>query len=143
MLRYLKGSLDLGLKFQRYNKGVILKGYTDFDFAGNLDKRTSTFSYVFTLCKGCISWKSQLEKLVALSSIEVEYIAACNAIKEGLWLKGLLTEIGFINEVFRILTDNQSAIHLSKNHVYHDKTKYVDIKFTFWETWLKQDWQIW
>lgn len=120
-----------------------MKGYTDSDFAGNLDKRTSTFSYVFTLCKGCISWKSQLEKLVALSSIEVEYIAACNAMKEGQWLKGLLTEIGFINEVFRILTDNQSAIHLSKNHVYHDKTKYVDIKFTFWETWLKQDWQIW
>ncbi|KAL2518980.1 cysteine-rich RLK (RECEPTOR-like protein kinase) 8 [Abeliophyllum distichum] len=98
---------------------------------GDLDKRRSTSSYVFTLCDGCISWKSQLQKIVAISSTEAEYIAACDAVKEGLWLRGLLGEIGFRNETIRLYTDNQSAIHLSKNPVYHDKTKHVDIKFHF------------
>ncbi|KAL2512470.1 Reverse transcriptase Ty1/copia-type domain-containing protein [Abeliophyllum distichum] len=97
----------------------------------DLDKRRSTSSYVFILCDGCISWKSQLQKIVALSSTEAEYIAACDAVKERLWLRGLLGEIGFRNETIRLYTDNQSVIHLSKNPVYHDRTKHVDIKFHF------------
>ncbi|KAL2498871.1 cysteine-rich RLK (RECEPTOR-like protein kinase) 8 [Abeliophyllum distichum] len=131
ILRYLKGSGHLSLKFSKSDEEVILKGYTDSDFVGDLDKRRSTSSYGFTLCDGCISWKSQLQKTVALSSTEAEYIAACDAVKEGLWLRGLLGEIGFRNETIRLYTDNQSAIHLSKNPVYHDRTKHMDIKFHF------------
>lgn len=131
MLRYLKGSSSLGLEFKRSKEGIKLKGYTDSDFAGDVDNRRSTSSYIFTLCDGCISWKSQLQKLVALSSTEAEYIAACDAVKESIWLKGLLNEISFANDSVDIYTDNQSAIHLSKNPVYHDRTKHIDIKFHF------------
>lgn len=62
MLRYPKGSSDLSLKFQKCNEGDILKGYTDSDFASDLDKRRSTASYVF-LCDNYISWKFQLQNM--------------------------------------------------------------------------------
>lgn len=68
--------------------------------------------------------ESQLQKLVVLSSTEVEYIVACDAAKEGIWLRALKNEIGFANNSVSINIDNQSAIHLSKNHVYHDRTKF-------------------
>lgn len=69
--------------------------------------------------------------MVALSSIKAEYIAICDAVKEGLWIRGLLNEIDFVNNSVKIYTDNQSAIHLSKNSIYHDRTKHVDINFHF------------
>ncbi|KAL0331955.1 UNVERIFIED_CONTAM: Retrovirus-related Pol polyprotein from transposon TNT 1-94 [Sesamum calycinum] len=56
------------------------------------DSRRSTTSYVFTLCGACISWKSQLQNIVALSTTEAEYIATTEAFKEAIWLKGILTE---------------------------------------------------
>lgn len=63
-------------------------------------------------CHKCntISRKSQLQKLVALSSVEAKYIAAIEAIKKGLWLKGLLNELGFVENQLKICTDSQSAI---------------------------------
>jgi len=70
-----------------------LAGYVDSDFAGDRDSRKSTTSYFFTLGGNCISWKSQLQPLVALSSIEAEYVAVTNAFKEAVWLQGLINEI--------------------------------------------------
>ncbi|KAK4393955.1 Retrovirus-related Pol polyprotein from transposon TNT 1-94 [Sesamum angolense] len=52
------------------------------------DSRRSTTSYIFTLCGACISWKSQLQNIVALSTTEAEYIATTEAFKEAIWLKG-------------------------------------------------------
>lgn len=89
MLKYFKGPFDLDLKFKRCNEGITLKVYTDFDFAWDLDKGRSTLSCIFTWCDGCVSWKSQLQKLVALSPTKVEYIDACDTVKENLWLRGL------------------------------------------------------
>ena len=91
-MRYLKGSTNVGLLFEHCPNGVVLEGFVDSDFAGDKDKRRSTSAYMFTLCGSCISWKSQLQSIVALSSTEAEYIAATEAAKEGIWLKGLLEE---------------------------------------------------
>lgn len=57
MLKYLKGSFDLGLIFKRSNEGIIFEGYIDSDLVCNLGKRRSTSSYIFTLCDGCSSWE--------------------------------------------------------------------------------------
>lgn len=84
--------------FKICNKGVILKGFVDADFAGDRDNKKSTTPYMFTLCCTCVSWKSQLQPIVAMSTIEVEYVAATEVIKEALWLKGLLIEINMITE---------------------------------------------
>ena len=90
-------------------------GYVDSDYAGDLDQRRSLTGYVFQI-NGCtVSWKSTLQQVVALSTTEAEYIALTEAIKEALWLKGLLGELGFQQDSVEVLCDSQSAIHLSKN----------------------------
>ena len=80
ILRYLKESSDECLCFGASNP--ILKGYTDSDMAGDLDNSKSTTGYLFTFSGGAISWQSKLQKCVALSRTEVEYIAVTEAGKE-------------------------------------------------------------
>eukprot|EP00253_Pinus_taeda_P035824 PITA_35824 len=109
----------LGMEIQRDRKN------------GDLDKRRSTTGYVFTLAGGTISWMSKLQETVALSTTEAKYIAASDAIKEAIWLKGLLDEIGRKQEKVNVLCDSQSAIHLATNPAYHSRTKHIDVRYHF------------
>ena len=68
---------------------------------------------------------------MALSTTEAEYIALAEAVKEALWLKGILEELGFKQEQVVVHCDSQSAIHLSKNIVFHERTKHIDVKLHF------------
>ncbi|KAK4409459.1 Retrovirus-related Pol polyprotein from transposon TNT 1-94 [Sesamum angolense] len=131
LLRYLNGSNNSGIKFSKCSEGVKLMGYVDSNYANDRDNRRSTTSYVFTLCGACISWKSQLQNIVALSTTEVEYIAITEAFKEALWLEGLLKEIGFLKQKVTIFSDSQSRIQLCKNPVFHDRTKHIDVRYHF------------
>ena len=131
MLWYVKGSLGVGLKFEYSKEGADITSYVDLDYAGDLDKRRSTTCYIFTLFGGPVSWKSQLQSIVALSTIEAEYIAATEAMKEALWLQGLVKELGVLNSVVEIFSDGQSAIQLCKNPVFHERTKHVDVRYHF------------
>ena len=96
-----------------------------------MDKRRSTSGYVFTLVGGAISWISKLQNIVALSTTEAEYIAASHACKEAIWLKGLLGELGKVQNTIKVFCDSQSAIHLDKNPAYHSKTKHIPVKYHF------------
>ena len=69
--------------------------------------------------------------MVALSTTEAEYIALTEAIKEAIWLKGLVTELGFEQEIVRVSCDSSSAIQLSKNPKYHERTKHIDVRMHF------------
>ena len=71
-------------------KPRLLQGYVDADYTGDLDQRRSTTSYVFTVAECVISWKVELQDIIALSTTEAEYIAAVEASKEALWLKRLV-----------------------------------------------------
>ncbi|GKA75957.1 retrovirus-related pol polyprotein from transposon TNT 1-94 [Tanacetum coccineum] len=73
---------------------LIVKGHVDSDYAGDLDGSKSTTRYVFTFYGGALSWVSKLRSVVAMSTIEVEYVAAAQASKEAVWLKMLLEELG-------------------------------------------------
>ena len=68
-------------------------GYVDFDYDEDWDKRSLT-GYVFTLCGSVISWKATLQSIVALSTIKAKYMAATKAVKETIWLKGLVGDLG-------------------------------------------------
>ena len=92
IFRYLRGNSKLCLTFG--DSKPVLEGYVDADWAGDLDGRKSTSGYLFTFAGGAISWQSRLQKCVALSTIEVEYIATNEAGKEMLWLKWFLQELG-------------------------------------------------
>ena len=69
--------------------------------------------------------------MVTLSTTEVEYISATEAIKEGVWVQGLLHELNVYKGVATIYSDSQRAIHLCRNPVFHDRTKHVEVKYHF------------
>ena len=85
IMRYLRGTFKLKLTFG--SGKPILVGYTDSDMAGDVDNRRSTSGYLMTFSGGAVSWQSRLQKCVALSTTEAEYIAAAEACKELLWMK--------------------------------------------------------
>ena len=115
MCRYLKGSIDYVLSYsgESLEDQPIILGYVDADYVANFDKRRSTIGYVFRLWNSTISWKSSLQYVVALSTIEAEYIALSDAFKEAMWLKGFVSEILGVEVKTTLMCDSQSAIHLS------------------------------
>ena len=90
ILRYLKGSIDTCLCFT--SASLKLQGYVDVDLAGDIDSRKSSTGFVFTLGGATISWASNLQKIIVLSTTEAEYVAATEAGKEMIWLHGFLDE---------------------------------------------------
>eukprot|EP00253_Pinus_taeda_P018824 PITA_18824 len=101
------------------------------DWAGDLDQRRPTSGYVFNLFGGAVSWMSKKQSIVALLTIEVEYMAATHESKEAVWLQRLCSSMGLVQEAIRIDYDSQSAIYLEKNPAYHSKTKHIDVQYHF------------
>uniref|UniRef100_A0AAV1VK26 Integrase catalytic domain-containing protein n=1 Tax=Peronospora matthiolae TaxID=2874970 RepID=A0AAV1VK26_9STRA len=132
VLRYLQATPNHGLEFTR-EEGSRICGYTDADWAGDIESRRSTSGYVFMMSGGCISWKSQKQRTVALSSTEAEYMALSEATKEAVWLKVLLGELGEMtsDEAIKMYEDNQGSIALAKNPEFHKRTKHIDIRYHF------------
>ncbi|KAJ8640321.1 hypothetical protein MRB53_017015 [Persea americana] len=85
-------------------------GYVDSDFAGDLDRRRSLTGYVFTFVSGAISWKAALQSKDVLSTTEAEYMAATEAVKEAIWLAGLVGDLGLEQKLVIVFYDSQSAI---------------------------------
>lgn len=85
ILKYLKGTCSYGI-FYSSDGTYQMNGYSDADYAGDIETRRSTSGYVFLYGSGTISWCSERQKSVSLSTTESEYIAASNAIKELVWL---------------------------------------------------------
>jgi hypothetical protein len=83
---------------------------------------------LITYAGGAVSWQSKLQKCVALSTTEVEFIAATRASKELLWLKKFVNEPGFDQDKYVLFYDNQNAIHLSKNATFHLRSKHIDLE---------------
>jgi len=131
ILRYLKGASGVGLTFRKSGGGISILGYVDSDYAGDLDRRRSTTGYIFTLVGSAVSWKSTLQSIVALSTTEAEYMAAAEAVKEAIWLKGLVAELSLVQLESTLRCDSQSAIHLMKNQRFHERTKHIDVRFHF------------
>ena len=75
VLRYLKGIVDLGVFYRNEGNGELM-AYTDSDYAGDVDDRKSTSGYVFLLNEGAVSWSSKKQPVIALSTIEAEFVAA-------------------------------------------------------------------
>ena len=133
VLRYLKGTLDLGIT---YGGNDSLLGYTDADWAGDLERRKSTGGYLFTLYGGAVSWSSKRQTTVALSSCEAEYMAQTQSSKEAISNNRLIKELDLdgsltANGPIKIRADNQGAIHLSKDPKYHSRTKHIDVQWHY------------
>eukprot|EP00253_Pinus_taeda_P003691 PITA_03691 len=89
VFRYLRGTSNYGLCYQGrlgLDRVLNIRGFVDADWVRDLDQTTSTSGYVFNLFGGVVSWMSKKQSVVALSTIEVEYMAATHASKEAIWL---------------------------------------------------------
>ena len=131
VLRYVKGTLNYGIKFCR-SENFKLQGYSDSDWAGSLDDMKSTSGYCFSFGTGIFSWSSKKQEIVAQSTAEAEFIAATATVNQALWLRKVLTDLHLEQkETTEVMVDNQAAIAISKNPVFHGKTKHFSIKLFF------------
>lgn len=76
-----------------------------------------------------MAWQSRLQKCVALSTIEAEFIAITEACKELLWLKKYLQEFGFVQDKYVLFVDSQNLIHLGKNLSFYNRSKHIDVRY--------------
>jgi hypothetical protein len=132
VLRYVQGTQGFGCTYREGSKNAALTGFSDSDDAGDLDDRKSTTGLVFFFGSSVVTWASQKQRIVAMSSCEAEYIAAATAASQAVWLSRLLSEmIGGEAQKVKLRIDNQSAIELSKNPVHHERTKHIDLRYHF------------
>ena len=132
-LRYLKGTKSEKMIFRKSEK-LELTGFSDSDWAGNIDNRKSTSGFCFKLnnCSGAISWASKLQNRVSTSTAEAEFNAVVEASKEAVHLVNLLRELDLeIQQSVNVFVDNQACIALSKNSMNHGKTKHFSLKVHF------------
>ncbi|KAL0272978.1 UNVERIFIED_CONTAM: hypothetical protein PYX00_005765 [Menopon gallinae] len=132
VLRYLKATPELGIKYSRNVKQ--LEAFTDSDWAGNVDDRRSCSGNVLMLAGGPISWMSKLQSSVSLSTMEAEYVAIREVTKEVVYVSRLINHMLFrhyVKEPISVYCDNQSAIELSKNPVFHKRSKHIDIAYHY------------
>jgi hypothetical protein len=140
--RYLLYRPNLGLLYNCLGNSLYLKGYSDADWAGELDSRKSTTGYLFSLSgdlgvNNPISWNSQLQKSVAISSCEAEYMAMKEAVSEAIYLANIFNylndqlDLGYLTDIPTILVDNESAIKLGQNPEFHKRSKHIDIQYHY------------
>jgi hypothetical protein len=109
-----------------------LTGYSDSDYAGDVDNRKSTSDSLFYLRKCPVSWQSLKQQVVALSSCEAEYVAAIAVATQVVWLARLLGElIGRKVECMELMMDSKSALALSKNPFFHEQSKHIELRYHF------------
>ena len=129
ILRYLRGISNCYLEFGRKNNTLV--GFVDSYYTRDLDRRILLLEYVFCISDCAVSCKLTLQSIVTLSTMEAEYMVMTETIKEALWLKGLFGEFSLHQGVTTIYYDSQSVIHFTKDQMYHERTKHINVKFHF------------
>ncbi|GJX12203.1 ribonuclease H-like domain, reverse transcriptase, RNA-dependent DNA polymerase [Tanacetum coccineum] len=131
VLRYVKGTKDYGITY-KHNGGNKIHGFSDSSYGVNTQEGKGTTGIIFYYGESPISWSTQKQATVALSSCESEFIAATAAATQALWLKRLLSKLTHSQEEKVIIqVDNKSAIALMKNPVFHGRSKHIDTKYHF------------
>ena len=107
-----------------------VNGYSDADWAGELPGCKSTSGYVFMINGGAVSWKSQTQPVVALSTAEAEYVAISEAAKAALYLCKVLAEFKQTDEKPVVLFEDSSAAAIwTKNETDHQKSQHIDARY--------------
>ena len=131
IFRYLNGTRTHGLEYSnsKQSSKIVLSGYCDADWGGDLTDRKSTTGYCTFMNGNLISWQTKKQTTVALSTAEAEYMAISDLAKEIMWMRMILTELQLSIETPTIIyVDNQPAIRISENDSDHDRTKHIDIR---------------
>jgi hypothetical protein len=131
ILRFVKGTAHTGLQIRK-SPSTLLSIFTDADWAGCVDDRRSTGGFAVYFGPNLISWSARKQPTVSRSSTEDEYKAIANGTAEGVWIQSLLKELNVIQNRPPVLwCDNLGATYLSSNHVFHARTKHIEVDFHF------------
>ena len=138
IMRYLQGTVDFGICYIRDGESDVM-GFSDADWAGDLADRKSTSGYIFMYGGGPVSWRSQKQGCVALSSAEAEYVALAAACQEAVWQRQLFNTLKMSpapgpnvkSQDVEMNTDSQSAMAIAKNPRFHGRAKHIDIKYHY------------
>ena len=130
LLRYLKGTTKLCLQYQ-INKAPTILTYVDSDWANDIEERKSTTGFIIKVYENTVIWASKKQKIVTLSSTEAEYVAACTAACETVWVINTLASLKIdVNRPVTMYEDNLACIMISKNPETR-RTKHFDTKYHF------------
>ncbi|KAJ9541567.1 hypothetical protein OSB04_028073 [Centaurea solstitialis] len=132
ILKYLRRTKEMFLVFGGTADEISVTGYSDASFQTDRDDFRSQSGYVFTLNGGAISWKSSKQDTIADSTTEAEYIAACDAAKEAVWLRNFLSDLRVVASISRpidIFCDNSGAVAQAKEPREHHKSRHVLRKY--------------
>ena len=134
LLRYLKAIVGFSLFFSKHST-LDLQCFTDSDWGGCPDESRSTNGYAIYLGKNLISWTSKKQPTIARFSTESDYRALANSTVEIMWLRSLLSELGFSSSNPTTLwCNNVGAIYLCSNPIFHARTKHIELDYHFiWE----------
>ena len=109
-----------------------LVGFSDVNYAGNKGDRKSTSSYCTFVGGNLVTWKSKKQIVVSRSSVEAEYCAMAHTTSELIWLKALPEDFGITcTDPIPMHCDNQAAIHIVSNPVFHERTKHIEVDCHF------------
>ena len=130
VLTYIKHTLDYCITYSQDSEESIKPiGYVDADYRGDLDTHRSTLGYIFMMVGGPVSWSSKHQQMVALSTMEAEYMAMMHHSQQALWMHNFLLEIGLEQSLPAILhVDNNSSIALAQSTQGHSRAKHIDIR---------------
>ncbi|KAJ9558211.1 hypothetical protein OSB04_012825 [Centaurea solstitialis] len=132
ILKYLRRTKEMFLVFGGSEDEISVTGYSDASFQTDRDDFRSQSGYVFTLNGGAISWKSSKQDTIADSTTEAEYIAACDAAKEAVWLRNFLSDLRVVASISRpidIFCDDSGAVAQAKEPREHHKSRHVLRKY--------------
>ena len=133
ILWYLKGTITSELIFT--SGSCKQTAYCDSDWVGCPNDRCSTQGFYIFLCQNPISWSSKKQTIVARSSTEAEYRSLASTMTEICWVQSILKELHCCSTAIPLVwCDNISAISLTRNSVFHGRTKHIEIDVHFiWE----------
>ncbi|KAM3964295.1 uncharacterized protein ACR2FA_001787 [Aphomia sociella] len=132
ILRYLQYTPDMGILYKKnYKKGVI-ECYSDADHGGDIDTGRSTTGLILCMyAGGAVSWMSQRQTSVAISTTEAEVVAASEAARECIWLCRVLSQLTVLEYPPILQVDNEAAVRLAENPEFHKRTKHIRIRHFF------------
>lgn len=130
-LRYLAGTTKFSITYKRGSFNLAV--FTDSNWANNPDNGKSTSCYLSMLCDAPIGFKSGLQGLTAMSTMEAELVASALAMKEAVFCSNMLTELGFGKDFAKVplYCDNTATLHALGNRSFSSRTKHIALRFFF------------
>lgn len=129
VLKYLVGTQDLGLVWERMEESGRVVGYVDSDFAGDVSTRKSTSGGVFLSGTAAVSWISKLQQLAALSTVESEFISMCSGVQEALWLEKIASDFDHHLGALVLFSDNTGALVNIRGNPSSQRTKHIGVRY--------------